>query len=329
MQAIHQLCQLFDLNPILIDVGASGAPPKIWDSIASRSTYVGFDPDLREIRETTGGHFARSIIVNEAVTASAEGGKTRFYFTKSPYCSSTLRPSHEPLQNQLFAELFEIKSEAEVSATTLEAVLARLNLDRVDWLKIDSQGTDLRIVEAIPDIVGRSILALDVEPGLIDAYEGEDHFVTAHSALVNQGYWLANLEVCGTVRMRQSTLKHILATYPEVNYFGLERGLPTAPGWCNATYLRTLESLASNEALRPAYAMLWLFAVLHNQIGFALDVALEIRSLFGDNELSTVMENELVPYLEQACQAHMPKKASLARRFLRRVQSTLFVKNSK
>ncbi len=329
MKAIDQLCELFDLQPVLVDVGASGASPEIWNRIASRSIYVGFDPDLREIQETSGGHFARSIIVNEAVTASTTDGKTRFYFTKSPYCSSTLKPSHKPLQNQLFAELFEVESEGEVSATTLEDVLNRLGLGRVDWLKVDSQGTDLRIFQAIPTGVRESLLALDIEPGLIDAYEGEDHFVEAHETIMAQGYWLANLEVCGTVRMRQSTLKHVLRTYPEMHYHGLERGLPTAPGWCNAAYLRTLESLAARNAPMPEYATLWIFALLQNQVGFALDVALEVDKRFGEKQASATMQDELVPYLRQACVQHNPNKPSFARRILRRLRSTFFAQTSK
>src|SRR5262249_46181376 len=50
-------------EPVLVDVGASGAPPTIWDSLARHSAYIGFDPDLREIREIPGGRYRRAIIV--------------------------------------------------------------------------------------------------------------------------------------------------------------------------------------------------------------------------------------------------------------------------
>lgn len=86
---ISDLLTDLNINPVLIDIGASAAPPKIWSSLAQHSTYIGFDPDLREIHEELAGAFRRSVIVNEAVTPDKGANELTFYLTASPFCSST------------------------------------------------------------------------------------------------------------------------------------------------------------------------------------------------------------------------------------------------
>lgn len=89
---ISNLLSHLDINPVLLDIGASAFSPKIWESLAPQSTYIGFDPDLREIHEERAGIFSRSVIINEAVTADKDVNEVTFYLTASPYCSSTLEP---------------------------------------------------------------------------------------------------------------------------------------------------------------------------------------------------------------------------------------------
>ena len=92
------------------------------------------------------------------------------------------------------------------SKGTTRAILDRLSLDRIDWFKTDSQGIDLRLFNSLRDEVRSRVLAVDIEPGLISAYLGEDTFVDVHKNLTRSGFWLSNVNVCGTVRMRKSAL---------------------------------------------------------------------------------------------------------------------------
>src|SRR5450759_4752197 len=173
---ISRLLAQLDAHPVLLDIGASGAPPRIWDAIASRSIYVGFDPDSREMREISNGHYQKAIIVNEAVVA-AEANEVSFYLTRSPFCSSTLPPDPGALSDYLFSDLFAVERQAKVRATTFNSLFDRLGLSAVDWFKTDTQGTDLRLFNSLRPGIRDRVLAVDIEPGLIDAYIGEDLFV--------------------------------------------------------------------------------------------------------------------------------------------------------
>jgi len=289
---VNHLLSKLDIHPILIDIGASGSPPDIWKRLVKRSIYVGFDPDLREIREASENHFYKSIIVNEAVTSDNGNDEVLFYFTKSPFCSSTLKPDSESLSNFLFSNLFVVEREAKVRATTLDSVMERLSLSRLDWFKVDSQGTDLRIFNSLREEFRSRVLAVDIEPGLIDAYVGEDLFVDAHRDLTQNGFWLSNLNVHGAVRMKSSALNEVILSDKDITYNLIKKILKKSPAWVNARYFRTIEYLARRNLSRRDYILLWVFALLDNQFGFAIDLGIEYEKIFGIDEFSQVMKDK-------------------------------------
>ncbi|HTP62157.1 MAG TPA: FkbM family methyltransferase [Burkholderiales bacterium] len=288
---MRDLLSFFALEPVLVDVGASAGPPHIWAPIAANSTYVGFDPDARAMTDAAQGIYRKTIIVNEAVTSDSNVAEVRFYLTRSPVCSSTLEPDAAALSNYHFHALFETEREAMVRASTLDAILLRLGLGRVDWLKCDTQGTDLRIFRSLGDKLQRGVLALDVEPGLIDVYRGEDLFVDAHKHAVANGFWLSRLDVQGAVRVRDASLQAVFRGAEDLAACA-RRAIRGSPGWCEARYLRTVEFLAESDAARDQYALLWLFSLLDDQPGFALDVALDYERRFGGDAWSERMRKE-------------------------------------
>lgn len=288
----QRLLAQLEIHPVLVDVGASDAPPLLWDLIAPQSIYVGFDPDKREIHELTGERFHKSIMVNEAVTASETESLVTFYLTRSPYCSSTLFPDHAALDDYLFADLFDVERTTESQTTTLNSVIERFGLTSIDWLKLDTQGTDLRIFNSLSTSLRSHVLALDIEPGLIDAYIGEDLFIDVHHDLLGQGFWLSRLDMHGTVRLSQSALKRTLAGVVGMNTSVVSRTVRTSPGWCEARYLRTVDTLDKGDYGSREYSLHWLFALLDGQIGFALDLGTAYERRFGAGPLAQLMQQE-------------------------------------
>lgn len=288
-----------DIHPVLIDVGASGPPRGAWGPIAAHSIYVGFDPDLRDVQEMKDSGFHRAIMINEAVVSEKGRSEAEFYLTRSPHCSSTLEPDLDALSEYLFTDLFRVERRATVPAATFDTILQRLALDRVHWFKTDSQGTDLRLFNSLPEPVRSRVLCVEVEPGLIDAYKGEDLFVDAHRDLLRQGFWLSDVRICGTVRIRQSTLRALMSECPSVNYRRIEKRMRVSPGWTEATYLRSLDHLAKLGADRQDYILLWAFAAAGDQAGFALDTTMAYEDRFGPDETSKAMKAPILEWLNQ------------------------------
>ena len=299
-KAIDHLLRSMDIRPVLVDIGASGSSPKIWEMIAKHSVYVGFDPDMRDLHEVPQSRFHKEIILNKAITSDKGNEEVLFYLTKSPHCSSTLKPDSESLANFLFSDLFVVEKEVKVPAATLDVVMERLSLPCIDWLKTDSQGTDLRIFNSLRDEVRSRVLAVDIEPGLIDAYVGEDLFVDAHRYLTQNGFWLSDLEVCGSIRMRRSSLPEVMAINKNINYEFLTKTVKQSPGWCEARYFRTIQWLAEGDFSKREYVLLWIFALLDSQFGFAIDLGIEYERVFGKDDISQLMKDEPILRMRQS-----------------------------
>lgn len=283
---IGKLLRDLDIRPVLMDIGASGEPPAIWNDIAPQSIYIGFDPDLREIHEDRSSQFHRSVIINEAVTAEKDASEVTFYLTKSPYCSTTLAPNPQATAHWLERDLFEVETRATVRATTIDSVLKRLNISRLDWIKLDSQGIDLRLINSISSDVLSRVMAIDTEPGLQDIYRSEDLFVDVHRDLTRNGFWLSGIITGGFVRMRRATLDVAGHADAKIDERYIRSSVRTSPTYFEARYLRTLEWLAENSLSQREYILLWIFALTDNQLGFALDLNVEFERIFGETDAS-------------------------------------------
>jgi hypothetical protein len=305
---ISDLLTDLNLNPVLLDIGDSAAPPKIWSSLAQHSTYIGFDPDLREIHEELAGAFRRSVIVNEAVTPDKGTNELTFYLTASPFCSSTLEPEPVFINHWLYSNLFAVEKKTQVRATTIDSTISRLNVDRIDWLKTDSQGTDLRLFNSISPEVKSHVLAVDIEPGLVEIYKGEDLFTDVHQDFLHNGFWLSDVNVGRFIRMRRASLDAANSIERAINDALINETVKSSPTYLEARYFRTIEWLAENSLSRQEYALLWVFAVLDEQLGFAFDLCLEFERIFGNDDLSRRLKSNTLEILKTAFRIRQKSK---------------------
>jgi FkbM family methyltransferase len=266
----------------LVDVGASLEPFAPFQPLLGAATYVGFDPDRRELHTSTSSSGpGRRIVLDQAVVADPDADEATFFLTANPTCSSTLRPRPEAVDDYLHAYRFEVVGEATVPATTLVKALAGAGIDRVDWLKLDTQGTDLRLLDSLDDALAGTLMAVDAEPGLDPYYEGEDTFGELHRALVARGFWLADLDLIRAVRLRRTTYDDLLAARTRLRRRLAEFTLKSSPTAAGPRYLRTLASLEARQAERDDYLRLWGCAFFSGNRPYALDVVAACRDRHG------------------------------------------------
>jgi len=259
--------------PVLVDVGAAGGVPPGWRRLARRSVAVAFEPDAREAEPLTSGRqrFRRWIYIPAIVVAEPPpDGKTTLHLARSPQCSSTLPPQTGPLRRWAFAGLFEVVGRRDFPATTLAEVLRVHGLGAPDWIKCDTQGTDLRIFRSLPTGLRHRVLLTEFEPGLIDAYVGEDTLSQVLDAMRDEPFWLAE---CSLERTPLA-----FAGWNDSKWY--RRLAPSAPGWGNLCYLRDVDA-QPEELDRRALLLLWVLATLHGQPAYAHVVAAAGARRFG------------------------------------------------
>lgn len=272
----------------LVDVGASLEPFAPFRSLLGHVTYVGFDPDLREMH-TESSLSGRRIIIDKALVAEPGQATARFFLTRNPTASSTLAPLAEEVAPYLHAYRYEVVDEAEVTATTLPEALAEASLDRVDWIKLDTQGTDLRLLQALDEPRLTTIMAVDAEPGFDPHYEGEDTFGELHRWMVEQGFWLSDFELTRAVRLRRETFDAHLGARTKFGRMRYEFTLKTSPTAAGPRYLRTLASLDKLGGSRPDHLRLWACAFFSGNAPYALDVLAACRDRHGVDDDTRVL----------------------------------------
>ena len=291
LDRIFQTPELRAAPPVLVDVGAAGGAAPIWRTIAKYSIGMGFEPDARDAGKLNGAGgamraFKRWIYCEGLVAPHVDGGtQKKFYLTRSPHCSSLLKPRHDLLQDWTFADFFTVERTGTVPAVTLHAALAASGLAGVDWLKCDTQGLDLSIFTSLPEDWRRRTLAVDFEPGFIDAYEGEDKFWRTLQVMEAEPFWICGLQVGSYPRGNRAALTEALG---EKNVRWLHRLAAGAPVYANLRYLRKLDG-AGGGLDRRALLLGWVFADLLGQHTHALLVAREGASRFGGDPFDDML----------------------------------------
>jgi FkbM family methyltransferase len=285
------LLNKLNIHPVLMDIGCSGDRFKLWDDIASESTLIALDPDKREINSQIRKRYKNTINIDKVVCVDDELDEVEFIFTKYPFCSSLLHPDMEELDNYIFHDYFTPLSIEMVQATSLNRIIREHGLTSIDWIKIDAQGMDLAIIKSLDDRFLDKVTVIDVEPGLMSAYKGEDHFPKVHEYMVNNGFWLADLHCQKFTRMNSKSLGRIaeLLDIPDAN--GIKPFLKTSPTAAEARYFRTISSAA--EAGEKELLLLYICSVLCGYMAFAFDVYSEYEKIYGKNTNSKYLKDYL------------------------------------
>lgn len=273
---IFQHSALRDKPPVLVDVGASGALPPQWKSIARYAIGVAFDADRRDfaVSESTSKGYRKLYSVNRLL-AAAPADEVAFYLTRSPHCSSSLPPDAAALAPWAFRPLFDVEKVVTMPAASVQGSLAAVGIDYVDWYKTDSQGTDLRIFDALPAATINRVLVAEFEPGIIDAYVGEDKLHGLMAYMDRKPFWVTDMKIKGSQRIEQADLAGLGALQRrDIGAF-----LKAAPGWCEIAYLNTFAE--PGMGLRE-HLLGWTFATIKGEHGFALHVAQRGQRRFGD-----------------------------------------------
>jgi Methyltransferase FkbM domain len=273
---ILRLPELEAAPPVLVDVGAAqGIHPK-WRPIAKYSVCVAFEADERELASVTAERAGfRRLTTYNRIAAERASDAEPFHLTASPFCSSRLLPLQDQLARYAFAPLFEVERTVELPALGLAAVLDELGLDRVDWLKLDSQGTDLRLFRSLGER-GDDLLVAELEPGIIDAYEGEDKLVDVLGELAARGFWMSDLLVRGSTRIDSDLAARLLGERARSYLDVCHR---QAPGWAEVEYFSDLED--EDRFGRRELLLGCAFALARSQHAFAVELAGRGWSRFG------------------------------------------------
>lgn len=179
-------------NPIrLVDVGARGGIERPWGVIAPLLEVVGFEP-LEEAFEP----LQKTALPNLTYLNIGLGdrpGQATLYRTRSAAGTSIYPPNASFLDAFEKDEAFEVVSTLACQVDTLDHALAEAGIDRVDFVKLDTQGSELPILEGAAQTLERFVFGIEVEVNFNSIYERQPLFGDVDAFLRRYGYELFDL----------------------------------------------------------------------------------------------------------------------------------------
>ena len=193
--------QLTKSSPImLVDVGARGGIHRKWNLLSESIKVLGFEPDpeecirLNEKSEKNHTYFP--------IALHNRSGTIEMNITKNPVNSSIYLPNF-PLWNRFpnLHELEVIKS-VQVNCDTLDRVLKSNDIQDVDFLKIDTQGSELQILEGAREALKSYIFGVDVEVEFSPIYTDQPLFPDVDKYLRDLGFVLFDMDLARLKRKK-------------------------------------------------------------------------------------------------------------------------------
>lgn len=274
--------------PVLMDIGASGKVPAEWKVLAKYSVGISFDPDSRDMKyiENEKNNFKFLKVFPFAIVPKRQK-EIKFYLTKAPYCSSTLCPDKKQLDEWDFSDLFSVTGTKKVQTITAKKALSQEKIDYVDWFKTDSQGTDLRLMLSLPKDVIKKVLAVQLEPGILDAYIGEDKLWQIFAEMEKRSFWMSEMDLRGTKRISSKILSNI----DKESIRKLQLTTPVSPGWAEVLYFNKMNS--DSMEMRD-FLLMWVFAMIKKQYGFAVEIAILGKKRFRNTIFDRLIEETIL-----------------------------------
>ena len=139
---------IFRAHPlVLVDVGARGGPRPNWRLAKRHLRYVGFEPDRDEFARlaASGAITAEHRILNVAL--HNRPGPVRLHVARSGGLSWIFEPHREFIDKFPDAGRFDTIDSRTIEADRLDHQLALHGIDGIDFIKADTQGSEVLVLE--------------------------------------------------------------------------------------------------------------------------------------------------------------------------------------
>jgi len=119
-------------------------------------------------------------------------GVSRIFLTKQPACSSMYKPDSFLTENYPSLECALEVDTCEVQTTTLDIWSKEEGLEYIDYIKLDTQGSELDILRGGADIL-KTVRALEIEVEFNPIYSGQHLFSDVDIFMRENGFALWKL----------------------------------------------------------------------------------------------------------------------------------------
>ncbi|MFA4859283.1 FkbM family methyltransferase [Methanoregula sp.] len=189
--------KFFPTNPIkLVDIGASGGLNPNWQPFEESLEVIGFEPDPRAYKELAAADNKRIKYFNIGV--HSEKNIIDFNLYRQQTASSIYKPKTALLKQFPRAERLEVIGLEKITVDSLDHILSDGPKTDVDFLKIDTDGNELAILNGAKNTLSEQIFGIELEVYFaqiryeMPVFSDVDQYLRGHGFElfdIRRGYW--------------------------------------------------------------------------------------------------------------------------------------------
>lgn len=171
---------------VAYDIGAAGHIPENWNSAAPLLNVYAFDArpgSVKNPSEDLGLEFHKI----ETAIGGANDPARAFYVTRGPGGSSFFRMDPKWTARTSPADYAELLSEETLQVRTLSDVIEKNEAPKPNFLKLDIQGAELEVLEALKPEHRSEVDGLICEIEFVPLYENQPLFEDVHALMREYG----------------------------------------------------------------------------------------------------------------------------------------------
>jgi FkbM family methyltransferase len=270
---------------VLADVGARGGLRPNWREARRHLRLIGFEPDPIEyaaLLERARANGSRDRYFGVAL--HNRKGTVDLYVARDRGLTSMFPPNRGFLDAFPDADRFDTVDRQTMATDTLDAVTEAGEVGGIDFIKADTQGSELFVLQGAERVLGASALGVEVEVEFAPIYTGQPLFADVDVYLRGLGFLLFDLRPC---YWKRAAGRAIGGPHGEII-------------WADALYLRSHASLrallARLETTRrkPTLLKAISIALLYGYVDYALELARGLNDVLPPDErtlLRTALES--------------------------------------
>jgi FkbM family methyltransferase len=181
---------------VVVDVGCRwGFAERFLSNECQESFKIyGFDPDSHECSrlQSSYSHLPVGYVTCVPIGLAGSSGERNLYLTKEPACSSLFPPKKFLSDNYPALDCISLDKVVVAYVTTLDSWAKVNEISCIDYIKLDTQGSELEILKGGENIID-TIRCVDIEVEFNPIYEGQTLFGETDTYLRSKGFVLWRL----------------------------------------------------------------------------------------------------------------------------------------
>ena len=177
--------------PLVVDVGANtGQTINVVKKKFPNAKIVAFEASSQVCAQLRASHGAQCWKIFQIAIGERDGQQSFINYEKSDF-SSLLK--FKPAAIYGMPEIKEVSTEI-VDLRKLDTILPEIGIDKIDLLKIDTQGNDLNVLRGATGLIEKGLVKrVLVEMNFFQMYEDEDDALSIMFFMKTHGFHLVDL----------------------------------------------------------------------------------------------------------------------------------------